>query len=681
MKKKSRFLTGLLSAVMALSLCALPAMAADNAETNVATIDTTKTGSLTIEKYEDNLTKPLAGVEFTIYKVANIEQVKDDAGNVSVSYKSLVSGVQIDASTKYDDIKDKISTSTITSAGKEKTVLNAEGNKASVKFDNLGLGVYLVEESDAPSQVVTRSANFLVSIPMTNKTRDGWVYDVVAQPKNTTVYGGITLVKYGKSGNNGEVVLADATFVLQRKEKDEATWTTLKKQDDGKWVANEGTNLTNAILTTSNEGTITVDNLEPGEYRFIEISAPNGYIVDGKTTYTFTITTDDKGNLTYSIPTEYKNGNADSIKVVNEKPELDKTVKADADYKNDADYSVGDMVEWKVSATVPSNVDKLKTFKITDKMSAQLTWVENDANITIATDKDTASEKILGESDYILTKPSDNTKGGTWTIEFTADGKKKLKNKNVSRVDVTFKTKLNESANIGKDGNLNDAQLDYSNAIYPTKVEQPDNPNGGKEPETDVIKDQAIVYTFLLDAVKVDGSNTDTKLSGAEFDLYRYNGAEQKPTEAELKKNGEKIDSYTSDDKGKLNITGLKKGNYYLVETKAPTYKDSNDNEHSYNLLKEPVKVEISPEYSTKTTTTTTTDENGITTTKTEVVNEKMEKAGTNGTFTVTIKNNKGFDLPVTGGFGTLLFSAIGALLVVGGVGVLMSTKKKKGNG
>ena len=51
-------------------------------------------------------------------------------------------------------------------------------------------------------------------------------------------------------------------------------------------------------------------------------------------------------------------------------------------------------------------------------------------------------------------------------------------------------------------------------------------------------------------------------------------------------------------------------------------------------------------------------------------------------TFTqIKVINRKGFDLPVTGGFGTLLFSAIGALLVVGGVGVLMSTKKKKGNG
>lgn len=71
----------------------------------------------------------------------------------------------------------------------------------------------------------------------------------------------------------------------------------------------------------------------------------------------------------------------------------------------------------------------------------------------------------------------------------------------------------------------------------------------------------------------------------------------------------------------------------------------------------------------------------GVTTTKTEIDTKTFTENGTDGHFSVTIKNNKGFDLPVTGGFGTLLFSAIGALLVVGGVGVLMSTKKKKGNG
>ena len=52
MKKAKRFLTGLLSAALALSLCAMPAMAADNGETPATTppqdVWTQETGSITI---------------------------------------------------------------------------------------------------------------------------------------------------------------------------------------------------------------------------------------------------------------------------------------------------------------------------------------------------------------------------------------------------------------------------------------------------------------------------------------------------------------------------------------------------------------------------------------------------------------------------------------------------------
>ena len=662
MKKKSRFLTGLLSAVMALSLFALPVAAAEG-ETNVATIDTTKTGSLTIEKYEGkegDFSKPFPGIDFTIYQVADIKQKQDTSGNVSINYDSKIDGLTITADTTYGDIKTQIDEAVKANTLKGQTAttkLEGDGTeqKAVARFNDLPLGIYLVVESKYPSQVVNPTANFLVSIPMTKADGTGWDYNVVAQPKNATVYGGVHLVKTGTTlkpdGTKPETPLEGVTFALQSYDKETNVWSTV----DGK-----------ATLTTDKDGKIDIDGLAPGKYRFVETAGVNGYIADGATPHEFTVDAD-------------KPDENIKVEVNNEKPDLDKTVKnAAGNYGTDADYSVGDMVEWKVSATVPSNVDKLKTFKITDTMSVELTWVEADANITIATDKDTDSGKILSKGDdYTLTTPANNAEGGKWTIEFTAEGKKKLKDNNVSRIDVTFKTKLNENANIGKGGNLNDAQLDYSNAIYPTTEEQPGNPNGGKDPKTDVIKDQAIVYTFLLDAVKVDGSITDRKLSGAKFDLYRYNGDDKEdPTEAELKDTAksEKVGSYISGSDGKLNITGLKKATYYLVETQAPTYKDSDGNEHSYNLLKKPVKVKIDSAYSTETTTTTTT-ENGITTTKTEVV-----KADTNGTFTVIIKNNKGFDLPVTGGFGTLLFSGIGALLVVGGIGVLMSTKKKKGN-
>ena len=57
--KLKRFLTGVLSAVMALSVCALPAAADDNSAgvgattttPSTSTIDTDKKGSITIHKY------------------------------------------------------------------------------------------------------------------------------------------------------------------------------------------------------------------------------------------------------------------------------------------------------------------------------------------------------------------------------------------------------------------------------------------------------------------------------------------------------------------------------------------------------------------------------------------------------------------------------------------------------
>ena len=53
-----------------------------------------------------------------------------------------------------------------------------------VTFDNLPLGIYLVEETDAPAGIVS-GAPFIVSIPMVNEASDAWNYDVVAYPKNS----------------------------------------------------------------------------------------------------------------------------------------------------------------------------------------------------------------------------------------------------------------------------------------------------------------------------------------------------------------------------------------------------------------------------------------------------------------------------------------------------------------
>lgn len=654
MGKFRKMLAGVLSAAMVLSTMTVTAFAA---ETKMPTIDTTKKGSITINKYEgDDTTKPLEGVTFTIYKIADLEQ---GSNPVELKYKSLITGVNITSETKYNDIKSvvdsKIADGSLTGTSAT-TVM--ESGKATAKFTELDLGIYLVEETKAPSQVVNKTANFLVSVPMTNEDGDDWVYDIIANPKNETVYGGITLIKKGKTikvnGSETEETLKNVSFELQKKET--TGWT---KVDEYK---------------TNGSGVINVTGLAPATYRFIETNLGGtddnkGYILDGKTAYEFTVQTDGKIQVGTTEASE-----SATITVYNEKPSLEKSVEnANGSYDNDTDASVGDTVTWKVEASVPSNVNELKTYKLTDKMSDALTW-ENKAkaNLEITTNNSTTLE---ASTDYTLTVPEDNTTGGTWTIEFTEAGKTKLATSNVKVITVTFNTKLNVTVIIGSEGNLNDAELDYSNAIYPT--EDPDNPNKGNTPGEDKIKDQAIVYSFQMNIEKVDGKDSTIKLQGVTFDLYSYTGAKTNPTEADLKgSDGTLVEqNLTTDVDGKIQKSGLKNGTYYLVETKTVKTKDGKQ----YNLLKEPVKVEIKVDYVTKTETTITKDVNGNVADTTTVSTKTFTggDTGSDGTFTVTVKNYTGFDLPITGGMGTVLFSIAGFALMAGAAFVLLKGRRK----
>ena len=710
MKKKSRFLTGLLSAVMALSLFALPAAAAaengSDATTKVPTI-TKSVGSLTINKYEGNEEKTdklLDGVTFKIYKVATIEQ--STTGNRELIYKWDAAFGDTKPSLNYEkdesgsntknlyDSVNKVLTDEIKAnlETKELTTGDTTKNQAKgqVKFENLPIGLYLVEETAAPAQIVDHSANFLVSIPMTNEAGDDWIYEVVANPKNVAVYGGVTLKKFGKvAGSNDDgTALEGAKFTLQTKKTngDAVTWETVTDLTGNQVKTGS---VDGNILTTGTAGTINIEGLTPGTYRFVEYSAPNGYIADGTTFYEFDI--NNSGNATAKEGTSYwVAGTGDDakgyIKVVNEKPELDKKVKTGVDDEGNPtfgkayDYKMGDTVTWEVETKVPSTIAGLATFKITDEMSETLDFTEKQqSEIQITTEPDA---KLVKDTDYTVKVTKAANGGPIWVLDFTQAGKTKLATAETKTITVIFDTTLNSKAVVGNGGNLNDAKLEYSNGVYVDGNEQPN-------PGTNTINNKAVVYTFALDAVKQDG-NTKKPLKGAEFTLYQYEGKETTVTEEILKNKGTEVCKLISNDAGKLVIKGnkteeyndkqpkLSKGNYYLVETKAP--KDENDK--NYNLLKDPVKVELKPDYSITTTTVTDTDKEGNVTITRTVQTNKFDNAGTgnNGSFNVIIYNKKGFDLPTTGGFGTLLFSGIGALLVVGGVGVLMSTKKKKGN-
>lgn len=708
MKKAKRFLTGLLSAALALSLCAMPAMAAEDGETPSTTpttesvIDTTKTGSITIHKYlqkrveenndgtgEDNQkaptdAEPAGGVGFTVYQVMSKEDLLK-------YYNGEGATVTIDDYADVNNNKLKNGVDPIKTYGETKT-----DEKGVVKFDNLPIGLYVVMETSKPASVTQAVKPFLVSIPMTRKgdvkKGEEWLYDVVVYPKNSTTTGNFTLKKYGVIGNDREnaTLLAGVKFKLEHL-KDGVEYGSEAANNDENWElirpkAIEGQEPKDYFVTDG-KGQIDANDLKPGTYRFTEIGYEDGndnkYIINENDQYVFVV---EQNGTTATFPADAKHTDdytvvGNTVSVYNYVPDVDKKVEKNGKWQEAADYSVGDSINYKIDVTIPENIERLKTFTVTDTPTGLTDKVETvvvkDGNTAIANDNNSVY-KVKQNGDGFI-------------VEFVPSAMAAYKGKTLT---ITYTAVLNKDAVTTIMGNCNTVKLDYSKNV---------KQNEGQEDDKKTVQDEAVVYTFKIHIDKIADDKAGTRLEGVEFDLYKQvkHGTAGTITDAEAKALGldetegwvrvnNDVDAagkhvaLKTDKNGVLEVKGLENGTYKLVETKA---KDG------YNLLKAPVDVSLNIAYKT-TWTETNKYENGVWV-KREVkqkheafdsneADESEMNGGTqngsetgDGVTSTTIINRKGFDLPTTGGFGTLLFSGIGVLLVVAGVGVLLSLKKK----
>lgn len=202
---------------------------------------------------------------------------------------------------------------------------------------------------------------------------------------------------------------------------------------------------------------------------------------------------------------------------------------------------------------------------------------------------------------------------------------------------------------VNEAGNANTAYLDYSNDPY-------------ANPETwEGYESSTTVYSFGFDLTKVDKKTNDA-LAGAEFEVYSdaqltnkisFVGTNGNYKKADATQTDEAVTTVAVNESGKLILEGLAAGTYYLKETKAPA---------DYNIARDAFELTVKD-----------TDNDGV------AENADNSARFENGLVTISIPNSNGFQLPTTGGMGTILFTVGGiALIALGAVMIVLIRKNSK---
>lgn len=246
-------------------------------------------------------------------------------------------------------------------------------------------------------------------------------------------------------------------------------------------------------------------------------------------------------------------------------------------------------------------------------------------SITLQTAPQTrALPAAVSADDYTVVPNAD---GHSFDVVFEEDFCKALNTGDT--LNIYFNGELNETATVAGAGNMSKAWLTYSETF--------------NTPE-----DSVYTYTYAFDLVKTDISGN--LIDGAEFKIYdAATGGNEVPvvkvndTTYRLAKTGEA--AVTAQVKGgKIRFIGFDSDTYYVEETKAP---------EGYNKLLARQSFVID--------------------------DANLDSVVAQGAYTsggVQVVNKTGSLLPQTGGAGTTLFLALGAVLVLG-AGIILVARKR----
>lgn len=619
-------------------------------------------------------------------------QVGDNATNKVIGNTNTLTGTELDEPADFKALTKVQAQFAIYYVGNEKTPVPTNVDKTqytpkgTVKTDKTTgiatftadgtdnpLGLYYVEEVNFPDMVTYQTtAPFFVYLPMTGQnvkdtsttsasyTGMTWLATVDVYPKNLTTLGGATLTKTINNKNVADITADDKVTQYPEFTIYDIT-TTQPTEGEGNVLDYTGVPVVagNIVIGTAyatytvnaddryatatvaqKNGTIAVDGLPVGRYRFVETKPA---IVDGKTlpiaTYQdFTISIGQNvdvvtadisdsatadGAVAFGTVTKTADDNATYSFTVNNstEPTVTKEVtKADGAKTNGdgGSFNIGDNVVWTITPDVPTDIANYQKFEITDNVDSRLDFVYADGGAAA----DAVVVKLDGTE--VTTGFTKTVTGRAIKVEITDFAA--LIGKTLT-IEIT--TKINSSADADAQIN-NKATLDYTNEYGHTGSDDSLEP---------------YVYTGAFKIEKVDAADSTKMLANVEFTLTDSTGAAVNVTYDNAKKiyvvdKTSNSNTVKTEADGTIYVKGLK----YATGTNAYKLTETKTN-NGYQLLSAPVDITVA--YGT-------------------------------GTNAVTVKNVKQPDLPLTGGMGTILFTVAGLALIGGGAFFFIRSRKTR---
>lgn len=339
-----------------------------------------------------------------------------------------------------------------------------------------------------------------------------------------------------------------------------------------------------------------------------------------------------------------------TIKDKNTPPTISKQVQEDSnsEWGSDNDADIGQKVYYKTKIDVKTGA---YGYVVHDKMTKGLTF-NNDVTVELVKSGEEDAE-VVEETNYTVAQnpectgcdwngdgdvTDDEDNGCTFTVTFTDEFLATLRNGDT--LWVYYTATLNENA-VFDVPETNDTYLKYGNNSV-----------------TNINGTETVTHKFTL--VKTDGE-TNEIITGAEFKLYKAVKNEDDTTKfvkgEEIKlvlddgiyRPANSTETATVISVGRATISGLDKDVYYLEESKQPD---------GYNKVKDLILVDLTE---------------GSLADTAEYVDETTAE---NDAASFVVKNNRGVELPSTGGMGTTMFYLVGGIMTIGALVVLVARKR-----